>query len=354
MLGAFRGVTRNDAAFTRCSAHSSGRSAVTENVPLTRRQLRALEEGRALTPAAVPVPTPPANRDIFASFDAATTPVVPMSQPVAFAPLVEAPVPGPQRRSAKAPKKAVTRAPRASRSPKPARRAGAYSPLFSTVAMLFAGALLVGVSVPANAFITETDVADAPVATKEAVPSQTLAIAGDLDAASVTRDAFSVTSHAEMLRIKYGNRSYGYSATSGAVRWPFPNAVPISDGYGERVSPCRGCSSFHKGVDFTPGAGTAIFAIAKGTVVASESTNNGFGTQVAIEHVIKGQKVTSFYGHMKAGSVPLKVGQTVAVGDFVGLVGATGAAMGAHLHLEIWLDGVQVDPYAWLKRNASN
>ena len=218
--------------------------------------------------------------------------------------------------------------------------------------MLFAGALLVGVSVPANAFITETDVADAPVATNEAVPSQTLAIAGDLDAASVARDAFSVTSHAEMLRLKYGNRSYGYSATSGAIRWPFPVAVAISDGYGERVSPCRGCSSFHKGVDFTPGAGTAIFSIAKGTVVASESTNNGFGTQVAIEHVIKGQKVTSFYGHMKAGSVPLKVGQTVAVGDFVGLVGATGAAMGAHLHLEIWLDGVQVDPYAWLKRNA--
>ena len=82
--------------------------------------------------------------------------------------------------------------------------------------------------------------------------------------------------------------------------------------------------------------------------------NNGFGTQVAIEHVINGQKVTSFYGHMKAGSVPLAIGQTVAAGDFVGLVGETGAAVGAHLHLEIWLDGVQVDPYSWLKRNASN
>ena len=325
---------------------------MTENVPLTRRQLRALEEGRALAPSDVPVPTPAAPSaalDIFAAFDAksaaALAPVIPASP-------APAPVPVPMAVAAVPPRRAVRATKKAVRAPGRTRRPGRYSPLFSTVAMLFAGALLVGVSVPANAFITETDVTALPVAEKEVVPSQTLAIAGDLDAAAVARDTFSVTSNAEMLRLKYGNRSYGYSATSGAIRWPFPKAVSISDGYGERVSPCRGCSTFHKGVDFTPGAGTAIFAIAKGTVVASESTNNGFGTQVAIEHVIKGQKVTSFYGHMKAGSVPLKVGQTVAVGDFVGLVGATGAAIGAHLHLEIWLDGVQVDPYAWLKKNA--
>ena len=326
---------------------------MTENIPLTRRQLRALEEGRALTPAAVPVPTPPANRDIFASFDAVTTQVVPMSQPVAFAPLVEAPVPGPQRRSAKAPKKAVTRAPRASRSPKPARRAGAYSPLFSTVAMLFAGALLVGVSVPANAFITETDVADAPVATKEAVPSQTLAIAGDLDAASVTRDAFSVTSHAEMLRIKYGNRSYGYSVGVGAVQWPFPYTVPITDGYGERAAPCRGCSTFHKGLDFVPGADTPIYAIAAGTVTETSVSGSGFGNYVMIEHVIKGKTVVSMYAHMAMNSSPLQVGQTVAVGDFVGLVGRTGVATAPHLHLEIHVSGAPIDPYSWLVSNAA-
>jgi murein DD-endopeptidase MepM/ murein hydrolase activator NlpD len=57
---------------------------------------------------------------------------------------------------------------------------------------------------------------------------------------------------------------------------------------------------------------------------------------------------------MIAGSSPLVVGQTVKVGDLVGLVGSTGASTGAHLHLEIHLDGVFVDPFAWLQANAVN
>ncbi len=73
-----------------------------------------------------------------------------------------------------------------------------------------------------------------------------------------------------------------------------------------------------------------------------------------IDHVINGQKVTSVYAHMQEGSSSLQVGDVVTAGEFVGLVGATGAATGPHLHLEIRLDGVvQVDPFAWLKANAS-
>ena len=58
-----------------------------------------------------------------------------------------------------------------------------------------------------------------------------------------------------MLRLQYGTRDYAYSLgdPNGPIRWPFPYAVPISSGFGERAAPCHGCSSMHMGVDFTPG-----------------------------------------------------------------------------------------------------
>ena len=224
------------------------------------------------------------------------------------------------------------------------------------VAMLFAGALLVGVSVPANAIITATVDPAAVVTTEAFVPGQSLAVSSDVvsAAASPKRETPTVTSYAEMLRERYGNRSYTYSATTGAIRWPFPFAVPITDGYGERVAPCRGCSTFHQGVDFTPGDGTPITAIAKGTVVFTEVTNSGIGNQVQIEHTIGGKKITSVYAGMQMNSSPLRVGDAIAVGDFVGLVGATGVATGPHLHFELLVGSTKVDPFAWLKKNATN
>jgi murein DD-endopeptidase MepM/ murein hydrolase activator NlpD len=186
-----------------------------------------------------------------------------------------------------------------------------------------------------------------------AIEGQSLSVSADVAAASTTRAGYTVTSYAELLRARYGNRSYSYTVGTGAVQWPFPYAVPISDGFGERVAPCRGCSSFHKGTDFTPGAGTAIYSVAAGTVSYTEVSDSGMGNNVIIDHVVNGVKVQSMYAHMKMNSSPLHVGDVVAVGDFVGLVGETGTAIGAHLHLEIHLGGVQVDPYAWLKANAA-
>lgn len=217
-------------------------------------------------------------------------------------------------------------------------------------AMIFAGALLVGVSVPANALRNSDELA-APLAV---VQGQSVEVSADAKAESTERAAYSITSYAEILRARYGNRNYSYSVGQGAVQWPFPYAVPISDGYGERIAPCRGCSTFHRGTDFTPGAGTAIYAIADGVVTYTEVSDRGFGNQVTIAHTIKGVRVDSFYAHMQMNSSPLHVGDVIKVGDFVGLVGETGTAIGAHLHLEIHKGGNPIDPFAWLKANAAS
>lgn len=225
------------------------------------------------------------------------------------------------------------------------------SSLLSFGALLFAAALLVGVSVPANAFMADADQVTSAKLT--AVEGQSVSVSADLASATTTRAGFTVTSYAELLRARYGNRSYSYTVGTGPVQWPFPYAVPISDGFGERVAPCRGCSSFHKGTDFTPGAGSAIYSVAAGTVIYTEVSDSGMGNNVIIEHVINGVKTQSLYAHMQMNSSPLSVGDVVAVGDFVGLVGETGTAIGAHLHFEIHVNGVQIDPYAWLKANAA-
>lgn len=260
-------------------------------------------------------------------------------------------------RTAKAPK--GPKASRAARADKPSRsekrKSRPASKILSVAALLFSGALFVGMSVPANAFMTfaaeEGNMTTA--AETAAVPVQKVAVAADASIGSLARDEFSVTSYEQVLTAKYGTKIYSFNPTSGSIRWPFPYAVPVSSGFGDRVAPCRGCSSQHLGVDFTPGSGTPIYAIADGTV-ADATFSGAFGQHVLLEHVINGQKVQSLYAHMITGSSPLVSGQEIKVGDFIGLVGSTGASTGAHLHLEVHLDGVPVDPFAWLEANAVN
>lgn len=236
------------------------------------------------------------------------------------------------------------------------------SRVLSIAAMVFAGALAVGMSVPANAFNSGSDEqvltsADGTTATKiDTGAGQTMDVSADVSAAGAARDQYTVTSWAEMLRLQYGTRDYSYEMgdPNGPIRWPFPYPVPISSGFGERSAPCRGCSSMHMGLDFTPGAGAPIYAIADGVVTTHEEDQWGFGNHVIIDHgnlLGDGNDIASVYAHMQSGSSPLKVGDVIKVGDFIGTVGMTGTATGNHLHFEVHVNGTQVDPFAWLQTN---
>lgn len=237
------------------------------------------------------------------------------------------------------------------------KRPSASSKFLSLVAMLFAGALLVGTSLPANAFFGDTTeaVTAVSVSTTPDVALQTVDVSADADPSAISRDGFSVVSYQELMQAT-GHAGGTFTPTTGSIRWPFPYSVPISDGWGPRVAPCDGCSTFHQGVDFTPGAGTPIYAIADGVVEehSGDSQWESFGNHVVIQHSIPGQNVESLYAHMIAGSSTLQPGDHVKVGDFIGLVGDTGSATGPHLHLEVHIDKVPVDPYAWLQANATN
>ena len=246
-----------------------------------------------------------------------------------------------------------SRASRPRRAPRPRRSIARHA--LSFAAMVFVGALAIGLSIPANLFATgpsaAADVAGAPAA-KQSGQSVTVADPGPVDAAS--RDDFQVLSWAQVLAQKYAHvNNYSFSGGNGTVRWPFPDQVPISSPYGPRIAPCGGCSTLHNGVDFTPGEGAAIFAIADGVVTGREDGTSQYGNFVIITHRIGTSSVTSTYAHMLAGSSAITLGQTVHVGDFLGLVGMTGEATGPHLHFEIAVDGVRTDPIPWLEANVN-
>ena len=232
--------------------------------------------------------------------------------------------------------------------------------LMSVGAMVGAALMIVSTSVPANAFFRADSSSPAVVSASQlpksapvAAPVQSVLASPLVESAAVSRDAYTATSLREQIFLRYGNRNFTYTPDpTGTIRWPFPVAVPISDGWGPRVAPCNGCSTFHHGVDFTPGAGTAIGAIADGVVIGINDLDWSFGQHVLVDHVINGVHIQSLYAHMQTGTVRVKMGQVIKVGDEIGQVGSTGESTGAHLHLEIHINGVPVDPFAWLVANA--
>jgi len=101
---------------------------------------------------------------------------------------------------------------------------------------------------------------------------------------------------------------------------------------------------FHTGLDFAGGEGLQIFAPAAGKVVfAAPLTVRGYAT--IIDH---GLGVYSGFWHQS--QIMVNVGDLVEQGQVIGLVGGTGRVTGAHLHWEVWVNGIQVDPLDWLNQ----
>ena len=133
---------------------------------------------------------------------------------------------------------------------------------------------------------------------------------------------------------------------TAAIQWPFAVGVGMSYGYGMRDG------RLHEGLDLVPGDGAPVQAIADGTVrIATESGGN-YGVTVYIDHIIDGALITSHYSHMQYGSLRVAAGETVKVGDIIGLVGNTGRSYGAHMHFELIVNDSTIDPLPWLQTNA--
>jgi murein DD-endopeptidase MepM/ murein hydrolase activator NlpD len=113
----------------------------------------------------------------------------------------------------------------------------------------------------------------------------------------------------------------------------------IASGFGLRIHPVYKISKFHAGMDFTAPLGTGVYASGDGIVQSVSSNKRGMGNYLVINH---GFGYSSLYAHLESFNV--KSGQKVGRGDVIGFVGNTGMSVAPHLHYEIKLNGVNVDP----------
>ena len=125
--------------------------------------------------------------------------------------------------------------------------------------------------------------------------------------------------------------------------WPLPGDGRVGSGFGPRVPPTAGASSFHKGVDIGGDYGAQIVAALAGTVYEAGYNSTG-GYHVYIDH---GNGYITRYLHMS--KILCSTGDYVMQGEVIGLVGATGVATGPHLHFTVYKNGTAVDPMDYIK-----
>ncbi|OAN35196.1 M23 family metallopeptidase [Microbacterium sp. H83] len=225
--------------------------------------------------------------------------------------------------------------------------------------MSLAGLLAVGMTLPAEAVAavqggqalssSSLVAASGSGASDDDDEIQAFVTSSDVQNESLARsDSFSTVSMIQVASeegINYSDEIFT-NDPEAAIQWPFKVGVNMSSGYGMRWG------RLHEGTDFVPGEGAPIQAIADGTVRIATEQGGAYGVTVYIDHVIDGQVVTSHYSHMQYGSLQVKTGDTVKVGDIIGRTGNTGRSYGAHLHLELIINGSKIDPLPWLRENA--
>lgn len=128
------------------------------------------------------------------------------------------------------------------------------------------------------------------------------------------------------------------SPLGGPIKWPF-SLVYASDRWGPRVSPGGIGSTFHRAVDFYHPS-LDIKAAGRGTVIFA-GDNGGLGNHIEVRH---SPTLVTGYSHIAPGGIKVSVGQAVAQGQSIAVMGTTGTSTGVHLHFATTVNGVLVNP----------
>lgn len=123
----------------------------------------------------------------------------------------------------------------------------------------------------------------------------------------------------------------------------------VASGYGVRVDPIYGTTRFHSGMDFSASTGTDVYATGDGTVI-KVGWESGYGKTIEIDH---GFGYITRYAHLSDYRKTYR-GKKVRRGEVIASVGSTGKSTGPHLHYEVRIKGVAVNPinYYFMDLNA--
>jgi len=134
----------------------------------------------------------------------------------------------------------------------------------------------------------------------------------------------------------------GYYAAREQLLASTPSVWPtrgwVTSVFGGRDDPFTGGRVMHAGIDLAAAEGTQVVAPAAGTITFA-SENGSYGKFIAIDH---GRGIVTQYGHLSR--ILVKVGDTVTRGQHIGAIGNTGRSTGPHLHYEVRLNGIPVNP----------
>ncbi len=122
----------------------------------------------------------------------------------------------------------------------------------------------------------------------------------------------------------------------------WPTQGFLTSGFGWRRSPFSGGGRMHKGLDISNRIGTPVWAPARGTVTAV-GMDGSYGICVMIDH---GNNVVTRYAHLQRAVV--REGQYVQRGDVIAALGNTGRSTGPHLHYEVIVGGIPVNPMRYI------
>lgn len=127
--------------------------------------------------------------------------------------------------------------------------------------------------------------------------------------------------------------------TESGYLWPLSGYTALSSLFAGRIDPFTGKPATHSGIDVPAPKGVKILAAKSGVVITSAYNKGGYGNYVVVSH---GDGNTTLYAHMNSRAV--EEGAAVKQGDVLGYVGTTGRSTGNHLHYEIRVNNVRIDP----------
>ena len=119
----------------------------------------------------------------------------------------------------------------------------------------------------------------------------------------------------------------------------------ITSGFGWRINPITGGKEFHEGVDIATQLGNPIKSPANG-IVTYTGWESGYGNTIIIDH---GYGITTLYGHLSR--IDVKTGEMIKRGQVIGNIGDTGFSTGPHLHYQVMINGIPVNPMRYLVGN---
>ena len=128
------------------------------------------------------------------------------------------------------------------------------------------------------------------------------------------------------------------SPLGGPIKWPFALEF-MTDDWGPRDSPGGIGSTYHRAVDFYHPS-LDIKAVGRGTVIFA-GDNGGLGNHIEVRH---SPTLVTGYSHIAPGGIKVSVGQAVAQGQSIAVMGTTGTSTGVHLHFATTVNGVLVNP----------